>query len=219
MDEYEIAQLAWKLERVDCGFAGEAQDQYAATFGGVNFMEFMPSGRVLVNPLRVKKSILNEFESSLMLYFSGISRASEKIIRSQSANAEKHDPDAIKAMLEIKQEAYTMKAGLLTGDFRLLVESFKKGWESKKRMSSEISTSHIDLLFEDAMAAGAEAGKISGAGGFMMLMVPPHARNQVISPLKQHGGDIFPAHFTHSSVEVWRRHKGPRKVAGTSAAS
>lgn len=206
-DEYELARLAWEIEREHCGLAGGKQDQYAAAFGGINFMEFMTSGRVLVNPLRVKRRILNEFESSLLLYFTGVSRDSDKIIQSQSQNAANNDVDALAAMQETKQEAYAMKAGLLTGDFDALVDSFRKGWESKKRMAKEITNSRIDAIYTAATAAGAEAAKISGAGGggFMMFIVPPAKRPEVNRVLCKAGGEMFPAHFTKAGAEVWRR--------------
>lgn len=207
LDEYNLAHLAWKIEREICGLAGGKQDQYTATFGGVNFMEFRPSGSVLVNPLRVKKWILSEFESSLLLYFTGISRDSDTIIKKQDYNIERASEAALRASLDVKQEAYDMKASLLTGDFPNLIESFRRGWESKKKMAPEISNSHIEDVYERAMQAGAMAAKISGAGGggFMMFVVPPHRRKAVMDVLLELGGEMFPAHFTHTGVEVWRR--------------
>lgn len=210
MDEYELADLAWRIEREDCGFAGGKQDQYAAVFGGVNFMEFMPSRKVLVNPLRVKRRILNEFEASLVLYFTGVSRDSEKIIKSQSRNVERGQFAAIQAMHELKQEAYSMKESLLTGDFQALISSFHKGWESKKKMASEISNPHIEKLYSLAMANGAEACKISGAGGggFLMILVPSSRRSALMKAFAGKGGEIFPAHFTKAGAEVWRGLEG-----------
>lgn len=207
LDEYELADLAYRIEREHCGLAGGRQDQYTAAFGGINFMEFMPTGRVLVNPLRIKRRILNEFESSLLLYFTGVSRESDNIIRSQSENAKKLSGDALAAMHETKKEAYNMKACLLTGDFDSLVSCFHRAWESKKRMAKEISNSDINALYEKAIAAGADAAKISGAGGggFMMLLVQPAKRAAVVRTLEEAGGTFFPAHFTEEGAETWRR--------------
>lgn len=206
LDEYDLASLAWQIERIDCGLAGGRQDQYAAAFGGLNFMEFMQSGRVLVNPLRLKRRILNEFESSILLCFTGLSRDSDRIIAQQSKNAQDNDPDALLAMQEVKQEAYVMKAALLTGDFSALSASFRKGWESKKRMAKAISNARIEEIYNAALAAGAAAAKISGAGGggFMMFIVSPQERRAVMKALMEMGAEFFPAHFTGEGAEVWR---------------
>lgn len=206
LNEYELASLAWTIERGHCGLAGGKQDQYAACFGGVNFMEFTPEGNVLVNPLRVKREILNEFESSLLLYFTGISRDSDKIINAQSRSAGKDKSDALAAMHETKKEAYAMKASLLTGNFDGLIKSFRKGWKSKKRMAKEISNPVIEELYAAAMDAGADAAKISGAGGggFMMFLVTPRRRTSVLKALRERGGETFPAHFTRAGAEAWR---------------
>lgn len=207
LDDYELADLAFRIEREHCGLSGGKQDQYTAVFGGINFMEFMQSGRVLVNPLRIKKRILCEFESSLLLYFTGVSRDSANIIKAQARNVLKPgEDDALLAMQELKDEAYDMKAALLTGDFDGLFSSFRKGWESKKRTSRHISNSSIDKTYMAVMQHGAKAAKISGAGGggFMMCLVPPARRVGVMKVLESLGGEIFPAHFTKSGVEAWK---------------
>ncbi len=206
LDEYQLAELAWKIERQECGFKGGKQDQYTAVFGGINFMEFLTTGNVIVNPLRIKRKIINEFEASLVLYFTGVSRESEKIIIEQEKNTYDTSSPAFDAMLKTKQIAYDMKAFLLTGDFRGICDAFRDAWEAKKGMANDISNSFIDNLYAIAMEAGAEAAKISGAGGggFMMLLVPPSRRQSVVKILKKQGGEIFPAHFTQSGVEAWK---------------
>jgi len=206
LGEYDIARLAYDIERVDVGLSGGRQDQYAATFGGFNFMEFHPNERVVINPLRIKNWILSELEASLLLYFGGVSRDSASIIDEQSANVKRNDETAIDAMHVLKAEAIAMKENLLKGDFDGLVESMQAGWEAKKKMARSISNPQIDETYELARKAGMRAGKISGAGGggFMMLLVDPVRRMDVVRALQKMQGQFFTCHFTKYGTEGWK---------------
>jgi len=206
LGEYETADLAYRIERVDMGLQGGRQDQYAATFGGVNFMEFHAGGRIIVNPLRVKSWILSELELSMLLYFTGVSRESASIIEEQRLNVERKDPSAVEAMHAVKNEAIVMKEALLKGDFDLFGRSLRQSWEAKKRMAHSITNDLIDDVFRRAAAGGARAAKVSGAGGggFMMLLVDPPRRMDVIRALRDCGGEVMSCHFTKSGTEGWR---------------
>jgi len=206
LDDYAIARLAYKIERVDCGLQGGRQDQYSATFGGFNFMEFYAEDRAVINPLRIKNWILCELEASLILYFTGVSRESARIIADQSSNVKTGVVDAIKAMHGIKQEALVMKECLLRGDFEGVVESMRQGWESKKRSAKTVSNSHIDEIYEAAIKSGASAGKVSGAGGggFMLFFVPTEKRMDVIRMLSKFNGLVNNCHFTKHGTQAWR---------------
>ena len=206
LGEYEIARLAYEIERIDVGLSGGRQDQYAATFGGFNFMEFHPGERVIVNPLRVKNWIISELEASLLLYFGGVSRDSAKIIDEQAGNVKRNEAAAIEAMHDLKAEATTMKESLLKGDFGQLVESVNAGWEAKKKMAKSISNPQIEEAYELARRAGMRAGKISGAGGggFMMMLVDPVRRMDVIRAMQETRGQIFTCHFTKYGTQGWK---------------
>jgi D-glycero-alpha-D-manno-heptose-7-phosphate kinase len=206
LGEYEIARLAYEVERIDVGLSGGRQDQYAATFGGFNFMEFHPGERVVVNPLRIKNWILSELEASLLLYFGGVSRDSAKIIDEQSDNVKRNETGAIDATHALKAEAIAMKESLLKGDFEQLVASVEAGWEAKKKMARSISNPQIDEIYELAKKAGMRAGKISGAGGggFMMMLVDPVRRMDVIRVLEQTRGQTFTCHFTKNGAQGWK---------------
>lgn len=206
LDDYAIAQLAYKIERVDCCLQGGRQDQYSATFGGFNFMEFYADDRAVINPLRIKNWIICELEASLVLFYTGISRESAKIIADQSRNVEAGLVDAIDAMHGIKYEALVMKECLLRGDFSGIVESMQQGWESKKRSSKTVSNPLIEEIYRAAISAGAMAGKVSGAGGggFMMFFVPPDMRMDVVRALNNFDGQVSNCHFTKHGTQAWR---------------
>ena len=206
LDDYTIAHLAFKIERVDCGLQGGRQDQYSATFGGFNFMEFYADERAVINPLRVKNWIICELEASLLLFYTGVSRESAKIIADQSSNVKAGLVDAIEAMHGIKGEALVMKECLLRGDFDGMVDSMREGWESKKRSAKTVSNPHIDEIYNAAISAGGLAGKVSGAGGggFMMFFVPPEKRMDVVRTLGNFKGQVSNCHFTKHGTQAWR---------------
>ncbi len=206
LDDYTIAHMAYQIERVDCGLQGGRQDQYSATFGGFNFMEFYADERAIINPLRIKNWIICELESSLVLYFTGVSRESAHIIADQSSNVKSGAVDALEAMHGIKREALEMKECLLRGDFPGLVESMRLGWQNKKRSAKTVSNPHIDAIYDAAIGAGALAGKVSGAGGggFMWFFVPTERRMDVIRTLSGFGGQVSNCHFTKYGTQAWR---------------
>jgi D-glycero-alpha-D-manno-heptose-7-phosphate kinase len=206
LDDYSIARLAFKIERLDCGLQGGRQDQFAATFGGFNFMEFYPDERALINPLRIKNWIICELEASLVLLYTGASRESAKIIADQSSNVKSGAVDAIDAMHGMKHEALVMKECLLKGDFEGIVKSMRQGWESKKRSAKTVSNPHIERIYDTAIEAGALCGKVSGAGGggFMMFFVPPEKRMNVVRALGRFDGLVSNCHFTKHGTQAWR---------------
>jgi len=182
------------------------QDQYAATFGGFNFMEFYAEERTIVNPLHVKNWILSELESSLVLYFTGVSRISSAIIDEQTKNVQEHDPSSIEAMNVLKRDAIGMKEAVLKGDFERFAHYIGTSWEAKKHTARGISTPRIERVFDLAMGAGAKAGKVSGAGGggFIMFVVDPARRTAVVQALQRGDGEVKNCHFTKGGTEGWR---------------
>lgn len=206
LGEYEIAHLAYEVERVDLGLNGGKQDQYAATFGGINFMEFYANDRVIVNPLRVKNWIISELETSLVLFYTGVSRDSATIIEEQSSNVNAGREKPIAAMKEMKEEAVLMKECLLKGDIRSFAMFMDQAWESKKKMARNISNSQIDTIYNLAKQSGAYAGKVSGAGGggFLMFLVEPLRRMDVMRVLEAQQGRAMTCHFIKYGTQGWR---------------
>jgi D-glycero-alpha-D-manno-heptose-7-phosphate kinase len=211
LGEYDIAALAYKIEREDIGLAGGKQDQYAATFGGFNFMEFYENERVIVNPLRLKRWIRNEIEASLVLYYTGVSRESANIIKEQIQRTQAGDSQNIESMHELKNQAVIMKEALLKGDFKGFSDCLLRGWLAKKNAASTISNSFLDELYQYASDNGAKSAKISGAGGggFMMIYCNPCRRIELIRALKEkqdmenRAGMVLTASFTETGTQAW----------------
>jgi len=208
LTDYEVAELAYRIERSDLGLLGGKQDQYAATFGGVNFMEFSGDDRVVVNPLRVRDIILADLETSLVVYFTGVSRHSAAIIEEQARNMRDGDARAVDALHAMKADAVAMKEALLKADIPRFAAIMGRSWEAKKRTAHNVSSTKIDRVYDMAVKSGAYAGKVSGAGGggFMMFMVDPARRMELIRVLEGEDGMVIPCNFTHRGSETWRTH-------------
>jgi D-glycero-alpha-D-manno-heptose-7-phosphate kinase len=202
---YDVAHLAYAIERVDLGLAGGKQDQYAAAFGGANFIEFLANDRVIVNPLRVPRSVINELETSLVICFTGVSRRSDMIIAEQQRRMTAHAEGALAGLHQLKSDAIEMKQALLRGEIRHMAEILNHSWTAKKRTADGISSGPIELLHATAMAHGALAGKVSGAGGggFLMFIVPPQHRVALIRALNAGDTTASAVHFTTDGAESW----------------
>ena len=206
LGEYDIAHLAYQIERVDLAMAGGKQDQYAATFGGFNFMEFYENDKVIVNPLRIRSKYKNELSYNLLLFYTQTSRLSSTIIEAQSENVTKKKTQSIEAMHSLKKQAVMMKEALLRGELNKIGEILDYGWQFKKQMAKGISTPLIDEIYTTALKNGATGGKISGAGGggFMILYCPANTRFAVQKALEQFGGDLKRYEFVQEGLTTWK---------------
>jgi D-glycero-alpha-D-manno-heptose-7-phosphate kinase len=205
LGEYDLAKLAYDIERVDLAMAGGKQDQYAATFGGVNFMEFSANDKVIVNPLRIKDIYLNELAHNLVLFYTQTSRFSSHIIESQAKNVIENNQKSIEAMHQLKKQAVMMKDALLRGELDNIGEILNYGWQYKKQMADEITNPLLDKIYNTAMQNGATGGKISGAGGggFMIFYCPGVTRSKVIEALRQYRGEAKRYEFTNVGLTTW----------------
>ncbi|MEI7965349.1 MAG: dehydrogenase [Chitinophagaceae bacterium] len=203
--DYELAHYAYDIERKDLQLAGGKQDQYAATFGGVNFMEFYQDEKVIVNPLRIKPEFLHELENNLVLYFTATSRESASIIKEQVKNVQNKNEKSIEAMHQLKAQASMMKEALLKGKLNELGSILDFGFEQKRQMAANISNSSIENIYDAAKQAGAMGGKISGAGGggFMIFYCPDNTRYKVIETLKTFGGEVRQYNFVDYGLTTW----------------
>lgn len=205
LGEYDLAHLAFEIERIDCGLSGGKQDQYAATFGGFNFMEFFENDRVIVNPLRIRRYIINELEASLVLFFTGASRDSARIIEDQVNALSQSAEDSLNAMHRVKASSYKIKELLFKADVDGVSREFLESWLHKKATSASISNVLIDEIEELVMSAGAKSLKVSGAGGggFMMIFVEPERKLEVIRVLENCNGVVHKFKFTDEGAYSW----------------
>jgi len=203
--EYDLAHIAFEVERLELKMAGGKQDQYAATFGGVNFMEFYGDDKVIVNPLRIKAKYLYELENNLLLYFTATSRLSSTIIEAQSRNVLDKNQQSIEAMHHLKQQARIMKEALLKGNIDEIGPILDFGFRYKKQMAQGISNSMMDEIYDMAIRAGATGGKITGAGGggFMMFYCPGNTSHKVRQVLSGMDGAVKPYQFTERGLFTW----------------
>ena len=205
LGEYDLAHLAYEIERIDLNMAGGKQDQYAATFGGVNFMEFFPEEKVIVNPLRIKDIYLNELAHNLVLYYTETSRLSSSIIEAQKKNVLSNNQQSIMAMHRLKEQSFRMKEALLKGELDKIGEILDFGWQSKKKMATGITNPLLDEIYDTAKENGATGGKISGAGGggYMFFYCPSNSRHKVIQALRKFGGHSHRYEFTNAGLSTW----------------
>ncbi len=205
LGKYDIAHLAYEIERVDLNMSGGKQDQYAATFGGVNFMEFLANDQVIVNPLQLKDEILYELEFNLLLYFTATQRLSATIINEQVKNVKDKNEKSVEAMHNLKEQAQQMKDSLLRGELSKIGEILHFGWTNKKQMAHSISNELIDNIYTTAITTGATGGKISGAGGggFMFFYCPAVTKVKVAKAIENLGGRVQSFKFTQQGLTTW----------------
>lgn len=206
LGDYEIAKLAYEIERKDLQLSGGKQDQFAAAFGGFNYIEFLKDDVVIVNPLKIKRWIIDELEASMLLYFTGRSRSSAAIIDEQQKNTQENNSKAIEAMHRIKQSAIDTKLALLKGDIDAFANILRDAWENKKKMAKDITNPIIQEAMDIAKQAGAKAGKVSGAGGggFIMFVVEPTCKKEVEEALKKLDGFVMPFNFSDGGAHGWK---------------
>lgn len=213
LTSYEVAESAFRVERLDLAIQGGLQDQYAASFGGFNFMEFYRD-RVVVNPLRVNPEVLNELEHNLLLCYTGQTRRSDRIIEDQTQRLESGNSETMDALAEQKQLAIDMKSALMRhrlDDFGDLLHS---AWESKRHISAKISNPLIDEMYAEARRSGALGGKITGAGGggFILFYCQFENKHRVAEALMRLGAVPKEFAFDGHGLQTWRVQEAPAHI-------
>jgi D-glycero-alpha-D-manno-heptose-7-phosphate kinase len=204
LTHYEIADLAYQIERVDLGIKGGKQDQYAATFGGFNFIEFYKDATI-VNPLRVPPDVLNELHYNLLLCYTGQTRLSARIIDTQVEGYVRRQEDVVRAMDELKRIATALKNALLQGRLNDFGALLHEAWINKKKMAAQISDPHIDELYQMARKHGALGGKITGAGGggYMFFYCQFDRKHVVAEQLERLGAQVVDFNFDFGGLQTW----------------
>lgn len=207
LGEYDVARLAFEIEREDLNIAGGKQDQYAAAFGGFNFMEFYEQRRTVINPLRIKPATVRELEAALVLYYTGRSRRSSLVIEAQQAEIQNGNPISLDALMSLKREAIEMKEALLMGRLDRIAQTMARGWEAKKKTAASVTNDEIERVIELSLANGGLAGKVSGAGGggFVLILARPSERHRIVEALSAQGGRLLPVVFTDDAACSWRQ--------------
>jgi D-glycero-alpha-D-manno-heptose-7-phosphate kinase len=202
---YHTAELAYAVEREELGLHGGKQDQYAAVFGGINFIEFFPD-RTIVNPLRLRTDVINELQYRLVLYYTGRSRVSGKIIEDQIRSFTRRDSDVLAALHETKQLTVALKQALLLGDLDEMGRILHEAWQVKQRFSSLIAFAGVEDVYEAARAHGAIGGKLLGAGGggYMLFLCANDARQKLVDTLRRFGGAVEPLAFELEGIQSWQ---------------
>ncbi len=205
LTDYEIAHLAYVIERRELGIRGGLQDQYAAAFGGFNFMEFS-GDRVIVNPLRISPSGINELEHNLLLCYTGRTRLSDRIIEDQTGRYQQQEGNTLQGLREQKVLAVELKNALLQRRFNDFGDLMHQAWVSKKKISPKISTPAIDDFYEEARRHGALGGKIMGAGGggYMLFYCPFELKHKVAGALERMGATPCEFRFSPEGLQTWR---------------
>jgi D-glycero-alpha-D-manno-heptose-7-phosphate kinase len=207
---YDIAEMAYNVERKELSIKGGLQDQYACTFGGFYFIEFR-NNATIVNPLRIRQEIVEELESSLLLVDTRVSRSSSDMHAAQSAAY--NDSKYMETLDIVKQQAYLMKDTLLKGDVLGFGELLHTSWETKKQISNVISTETVNKIYDTARSTGAVGGKLLGAGGggHLLFFVDPDRKRKVHAALESLGCRIVPFSFESEGLRSWRTsNKGVR---------
>jgi D-glycero-alpha-D-manno-heptose-7-phosphate kinase len=206
---YEIATLAYQIERIDLGIKGGRQDQFASAFGGFNLMEF-DGDRVTIHPLHIPQDVLNELLYCLMLFYTGGTRLSAHIIDQQTEGYIQRRKDVVAAMDDVKQLTVATKNALIQGRLETFGALLHQSWESKKRMAREISNPHIDQMYKEARRLGALGGKISGAGGggYMFLFCPFPAQASITEWMESQGALKVSFGFEMNGMQSWEYEYG-----------
>ncbi len=207
LNKHEIASKACDIERVELKQKGGYQDQFAAAYGGFNFIEF--SNGIKVSPIKTSEEMINELQYRLILCYVGGSHFSSNIQDEVLKGYKFEKKSFMEAMQDLKDVAYSMRKIIESKDISQLNkfgEFLHKGWLAKKSLSSKISNKNIENFYLTSRKYGVLGGKLLGAGGggHLLLFSNPEKKYNVIKELEKIGGKIVNFHFNPKGLEVWK---------------
>lgn len=216
MDQAQVAELATHIELTVLGRPIGMQDQYASAFGGLNFMTFDASG-TKVEPVAVSRSRLEELRRHLMLFHTGSSRDSARILEGQRQATQRNDHDVLEALHSVKRTAFRMRDILEGGDILEIGALLNESWQNKKRFSSSVSNPEIDEYYDTAMRCGALGGKITGAGGggFLLVFSEPDKQERISRELTAMGLQELTFEFEDGGSQITLDNAGRFKATIT----
>ncbi len=205
MGKKDIADKAYIIERKMLNLSGGLQDHYAATYGGLNYINFFKNGDVRVQPIEIEKSTLYELQASLVLVYTGTSRKSADIIETQITLKGKKLEGYNKKLHGMKVLAQKMKSALLKNDIKSFGFLIDESWQKKRSLTKFISNKNINNIYKKTKILGAYGGKISGAGGggFLMIICNPNNRAKIINKLISKKFDSYKITLTYTGVKSW----------------
>lgn len=203
----DIAYTSYIIERKICNISGGMQDQYAASYGGFNYIEFLTNDKTKVHPLSIDRGFMEELEMSILLYYTGRARKSSKIIEKQVNKIIDNIKSSVEATHLIKENAREMKNAILAKDLIKIADLMNCGWEYKLKSSNGISNKKIDTIYQSARDHGALSGKISGAGGggYMLFLIDPLRKKEILKTLQSFSGTVLDCSFTNYGSEAWEK--------------
>lgn len=204
LSKYELAERAYRITRLGLGQHVGKQDEYAAAFGGLNYIRFNRDGSTQVEPLVINPGTLSVLQSNLMLFFTGAAHHSWDILADQEELTSQPAGPAVEALHQVKEAATTMRAALQCGDLEHFGHLLDDAWQAKKRVSQRISSARIDHLYGVARQHGVLGGKITGAGGggFLLLYCEPDCQDDVRSALQGEGVQQMAFAFDGQGAQV-----------------
>ena len=206
LSRHDIAQKAYIIERIELDQKGGYQDQFAAAYGGFNFIEFTKDINVI--PVKVTEDMINELQFRLILCYVGGSHFSSDIQDEVLQGYEIEKKSYIESMQDLKDVAHSMRNIVEANNLNRLNEFgelLHKGWLAKKSLSDKISNKNIEKFYLTSRKLGVLGGKLLGAGGggHLLLFSEPNQKPIVMQELEKIGGKIVNFHFNPKGLEVW----------------